>query len=99
MIEADFDYENIEIPIGFEPSKDILEEEKEDIFSELLSDLVENSDLSKQKVMSKVNDLQDSLNVEITTAMLLFARKRDIPLTDMERKIDKVSRRIRGKQK
>ncbi|MFP4142965.1 MAG: DUF2240 family protein [Thermoplasmata archaeon] len=99
MIEADFDYENIEIPIGFEPSKDILEEEKEDIFSELLSDLVENSGLSKQKVMSKVNDLQDSLNVEITTAMLLFARKRDIPLTDMERKIDKVSRRIRGKQK
>lgn len=96
-IEADFDYEGIDIPIGFEPSQEILEEQERDLFSELLSEVAENSGLSKQEVMSKVNDLQDSLNIEITTAMLLFARKKDISLTDLEQKIEEVSNKIKGK--
>ncbi len=95
LIEADFDYDEIDIPIGFEPSKDILEEKRKDLFSGLLSEMVDNSSLSKQEVMSEVNDLQDRLNIEIITAMLLVAKKNNIKLKDLDKKVEEVRDKIK----
>ncbi len=97
IIKANFEYGQIDIPIGFEPSKKILESKSKDIFSEILDEMVEKSSLSKQQIMSKVNEVQDKLDIEIITAMLLVARKNDISINDLDRKIEEVTMKLRGR--
>ncbi|MBS3781426.1 MAG: DUF2240 family protein [Candidatus Thermoplasmatota archaeon] len=97
-ILANFDYENVDVPMGFKPSKEIFEEEKKDIFPALLAEIAKKSDLSKQEIMSKVNEKQDRLNIEITTATLLVAHEYNIPLEDRYQRIEEISRKIRGKK-
>ncbi len=45
-IVANFDYESVDIPMGFEPSEDILEEKKRDIFPDLLNLRIKSSRFS-----------------------------------------------------
>jgi len=97
IIKANFEYGQIDIPIGFEPSKKILESKSKDIFSEILDEMVEKSSLSKQQIMSKVNEVQDKLDIEIITAMLLVARKNDISIGNLDRKIEEVTMKLRGR--
>lgn len=97
IIKANFEYGQIDIPIGFEPSKNILEGKSKDIFSEILDEMVEKSSLSKQQIMSKVNEVQDKLEIEIITAMLLVARKNDISIDELDRKIEEVTMKLRGR--
>lgn len=95
---ARFDFEEIEIPMGFEPSSDLLKKEKEeDLFSELLNEAVDRSDLSRQDIMALVNKKQDKVNVEPKTAILLVAREKNIDIPDMEDYIDKIAEDIRKK--
>ncbi|MBS3817689.1 MAG: DUF2240 family protein [Candidatus Thermoplasmatota archaeon] len=95
---ARFDFEEIEIPMGFEPSNDLLKKEKEeDLFSELLNEAVDRSDLSRQDIMALVNKKQDKINVEPKTAILLVAREKNIDIPDMEDYIDKIAEDIRKK--
>jgi len=96
-IVANFDYESVDIPMGFEPSEDILEEKKRDIFPDLLNEIVEKSDLTKQEIMSKVNEKQDRLNIEITTAVLIVAHEFGINLKDRDQRIDTILKKIKGK--
>ncbi len=96
-ITANFDYEDIDIPMGFEPSKDILEKEKRDLFPELLEDIVKNSDYSKQEMISKANKKQDEMNIEIKTALLLVSQKEGIEVEGREEYIEKISKEIRGR--
>jgi len=95
-ISANFDYKSIDIPMGFEPSQDILKEKKKNLFPELLDEVVEKTDLSKQEVMSKVNEKQDRLNIEIATAVLLVAHEQDISLKNRDLRIEEISKKIRG---
>ncbi len=97
-IMANFDYESVDIPMGFEPSKDVFEGKKKNLFPTLLDEIVEKTDLSKQELMSKVNEKQDQLNIEITTAVLLVAHELDIPLEDQSQNIEEISKKIRGKK-
>ncbi|MEF8832090.1 MAG: DUF2240 family protein [Candidatus Thermoplasmatota archaeon] len=97
-ISPNFDYEDVDIPMGFEPSEDIFKEKKKDIFPELLNKVAEKTDLSKQEIMSKVNEKQDQLNIEITTAVLLVSQEHDISFENREQRIEEISKKIRGKQ-
>ncbi|MFW5953455.1 MAG: DUF2240 family protein [Candidatus Natronoplasma sp.] len=96
-ILVNFDYKTVDIPMGFEPSEDIFEEKKKDLFQALLSEMVEKTDFSKQEIMSKVNEKQDRLNIEITTAVLLVAREYDIPMKNRDQRIEDISKSIRDK--
>lgn len=94
-ILANFDYESVNIPMGFEPSDDIFEEKKKDLFQTLLDEMVEKTDFSKQEIMSKVNEKQDKLNIEITTAVLLVAQEYETTLENRDQFIEDISKRIR----
>lgn len=97
-ILANFDYKSIDIPMGFEPSKEIFKDKKKDLFPDLLDEIVEKSNFSKQKIMSKVNEKQDQLNIELTTAVLLVAHENEITLRNLDQRIDEISEKIRGKR-
>ncbi len=96
-IIANFDYDNIDIEMGFKPSKDIVDIKPEDIFTEILEDVLEQTEFSKQEIMSKVNQKQDKMNIEIKTALLMVAHENDV-LDDDRRKryVEKISDDIRS---
>ncbi|MFP3872634.1 MAG: DUF2240 family protein [Candidatus Natronoplasma sp.] len=93
---ARFDFEDVDIPIGFEPSEEIFKEERKDIFPELLDLVSEKSGHPKQEIMSLVNEKQDKMNIEVKTALLLVAQEKEIEIEDEEEYIEKVSEEIRG---
>ncbi len=96
LVIARFDFESVDIPMGFEPSTDILKEKKKDLFPELLDKVVEKSDLSKQEIMSLVNKKQDKMNIEVKTALLLVAQEKDVYLEERDKYIKEISKEIRG---
>lgn len=88
-VKANFDYESVDIEMGFEPDEDILESGKQEFFSELLGKLVDRSEMSKQEVMSKTNKKQDDMNITTTVALILVAYEQDV--LDAEEQYEHIS--------
>ncbi len=95
---ADFDYKDEDIPLGFEPSKDIFQEkgEEKSLFSQILEEVVDRSDKKRQDIMSKVNEKQDRLNIDIEVALLLVADELDVELERKDDYIQRIERKVRG---
>lgn len=95
-VKLEFDRSDIDIPFGFQPSRNILKKKKKDIFQRILDDIEKKSGLSKQEIMAKVNEKQDAIDIEIEAALLLVARDNDIELDREKEYIDKVKKKVRG---
>ncbi len=81
--------------MGFEPPKDLLEKEvEEDVFPMILDEIVQKTDLDKQKIMAQVNKKQDKLNINIKTALLLVAQENEVDLKNKEKYITKIEEEI-----
>ncbi len=94
-VKSNFDFETIQIPMGFEPPKDLLEKEvKKDIVPILLGEISEKTDLDRQKIMAKVNKKQDELNINIKTALLLVAHEKGIVIKNKNDYIRKIEEEI-----
>ncbi len=95
IVSANFDFNQIQIPMGFEPPKDLLEKEvEEDVFPMILDEIVQKTDLDKQKIMAQVNKKQDKLNINIKTALLLVAQENEVDLKNKEKYITKIEEEI-----
>lgn len=94
QVELTFDYHKVNVPLGFEPSEDIFEKKKQSLFSSLLNDVVNTSNLTREKIMSKVNKKQDKLNIEIEAALLLVARELKLEIPDEEEIIEEIKKKI-----
>lgn len=94
-VRANFDFQSIQIPIGYEPPKDLLDIEVEkDVFPIILDEIVKKTDLNKQKIMAQVNKKQDKLNINIKTALLLVAQENDVDLDDKNEYIRDIEEEI-----
>ncbi len=76
-VKTNFDPSSVDIPLGFRPSKDILEEDvKRPIFQRILDEMMAAAkNMSKSDIISKVNEKQEKMNIEIEVALLLVARE------------------------
>ncbi|MGI5991387.1 MAG: DUF2240 family protein [Methanosarcina sp.] len=100
-----FDVENVRIPHSFKPSEDFLKNlessrekvsKKEEIsFEQVLEFISADTGLSRQKLVSEINSMQDRLSylVDIRVVALIVAKKfgRDISVI-----YDRVSRSVLG---
>ncbi|MFW5904150.1 MAG: DUF2240 family protein [Candidatus Saliniplasma sp.] len=97
LVKIEFDPKSVNIPLGFEPSKRILEEKKKPLFKSMLDDVVMYSHLDRQDVMSRVNVKQDEMNIEIEAALLLLARELELDLPKKQGYIEAVRKKVRGR--
>ncbi|MBU4189377.1 MAG: DUF2240 family protein [Candidatus Thermoplasmatota archaeon] len=88
-LKPNFDYGNLEIPIGFKPSKDILEY-KEDMFLSILNEISEKTGMDKKGIIAEINRRQDELNIEIESVALLLARKYNIDMSKFFDDVEKI---------
>lgn len=91
MVKPLFDFRSVDIPLGFQADKKILEADtKKDTFQILLNKILDASEMDRQELMAKVNEVQNRMNVEIKTALLITADEEDIDLTNKKDMIKRV---------
>lgn len=81
-IKANFNFEKIEVPLGFTPDKKILVYKKESVFLKILDKIVENTDMKKNEAVSKINKEQQDLICNIEVAALFVALKNNIDVSE-----------------
>lgn len=102
-IKPAFDLRKIIIPVGFQPSKQSLEEKKErvkkekrDMMKTITNRVVEKTDLIEQDVVEKIKAVEKEKNITSEVAALLVGKEYDIPLEDFFEEIeDKIFRESR----
>ncbi|MFW6040303.1 MAG: DUF2240 family protein [Thermoplasmatota archaeon] len=96
-ISLTFNPKKVDVPLGFEPSDDLFEEErKKDVFTRLLNEIVKSSSLKREEIMSRVNKKQDRLNIEIEAALLLVSKELNLDLQNEEEYFKEIENKILG---
>jgi len=96
-VEITFDYRSVDFPIGFKPSKKVLEiGKKMPLFPSMLSEAIKNGDISRSDLMAAVNKKQDEMNLEIEVALLLVCDEKGIEMPSKKRFIAAIRKKIRG---
>ncbi len=98
-VHAIFDYGEVNIPLGFKPTKDILKTAGErPLFQRLLEEITTVSNRKKQDILGLANKKQDSINLEIEVALLLVARELEMELPSKDVFIEEVEANILGEK-
>lgn len=92
QISPSFDISGVEVPLDFSPTRSVLElPAKEDMFSKLLDHIIVNLGMEKKEAISRINAIQETMEVEIEVAALLVGEEMDLDmsgfLNDVEKEI------------
>ena len=74
-----FEPESVMIPEGFVPGEELLQQRS--VFERVLDALVANG-VEKREAVADINHLQQSLAITIETAAVLYARRRDVEVSE-----------------
>ncbi len=90
-IKPTFDHKDIDAPLSFKPSKDVLLEEKEEpsVFTQLLQLIVEKGNMKRRDAVARINKVQEKLGIDVEVAALMVAKELSIdtiPFNDMVKK-------------
>ena len=86
MITPSFDVNTVDIPIGFQPSKHVAEQqhipvkdqsrkEKRSLIEQIIDDIVEKTGQNKETVSAKINDIEKEKKIFSEIAALVVARE------------------------
>jgi len=86
-----FDYKKVEIPVGFSPTKQAIEEKecKSDVMKTIMERIVEKSGLDEEMVFGKINKIAEEKNISDGVAALLVAKEYDAVFDDCFEGIEK----------
>jgi hypothetical protein len=87
-IKPNFDYKKIAIPVGFYPSKQTFEEEKnkvneerQDVVKLITEKIIEKTEQDKQSVFEEIKEAANKRNISLEVAALLVSKKYDIVIS------------------
>ena len=84
LIKPNFDFNIIDVPVGFTPSKKIFEKKEaeeikdEDFFITIVRQIVEKTKLDEKHVIEKIEDIANERNLTKEVAALLLGKDHDI---------------------
>jgi hypothetical protein len=97
QVSPTFEISSMEVPLDFSPTRSILEPPaKEDTFSKLLDHIMAKLDMDKKDAISRINAVQEQMEVEIEVAALLAGEELDL---DMAEFLDDVEKEILSRLK
>ncbi len=82
-----FDYKNIQIPLGFTVDENIVEEE--DIFSSILKEM-ERGEMERETLFKEIETLQKKMNILPEVAALILAKRHGIDISPFIEKVKKI---------
>jgi hypothetical protein len=96
MIKPNFDYENTDIPTGFTPSINVLEEKKEEkpvvkddsLIQIMINKLVEKSNIEKSQIIKEIETLAKERYLTKEVASLLIGKKYNINFENLYNRVE-----------
>ena len=82
-IIPNFDYKEIEIPLGFKYDKEKIDELEQDLFSKVVSRAVKELKIGEKRVREKIEKMARELDIYPEIAALLFAKKEGFAIEDL----------------
>jgi hypothetical protein len=97
LIQPNFDYNKIVVPVGFHPTKSIFDEKdvekqenkEENILSQIAKRIVEKTNLKEEDVIEKIKDISKEKNINLEVAALLIGKEHEITLEDFFEEVEK----------
>lgn len=81
-ISPSFDISSVQIPLDFTPTSAVLDlPAKEDSFSRMLDHIMTKQDMDEKNVISRINAIQERMEVEIEVAALLAGAEMDVDMS------------------
>lgn len=92
-LKPTFDYKDVDAPLSFRPSKEVLAGEKEEltVFAQLVQLITTKGGLKKRDAVARINKVQERLGVDVEVAALLVARELGL---DFETYIEPVRKEV-----
>jgi len=95
-IQPNFDYDKIVVPVGFTPSKRVLDVKKvkkhdkkeETVLKKIVKRVVEKTDLDECQAIEKINTTAKEKNITMEVAALLIGKEYDISLEEFFEEIE-----------
>jgi len=94
-VKPTFDIEEIQIPLGFYPSKDLFkkvkaeEVEKIDVLKIIIKKIVKESNIDEKTVIKQIKEIEKEKNLTSEVAALLVGKEYDVDLEDFLKDVEK----------
>lgn len=84
-LSPSFDYKDIEAPLSFRPSRDVLVGEKEEVslFAQLVGLITSQGGLKKREAVGRINRTQERLGVDVEVAALVVASDLGVEVSEL----------------
>ena len=84
-IEPTFDINQVKIPVGFHPTKQVFETkekavEEKDLRTKIIEEISKKTNLDEKSIIDKINQIEQEKNITFEVAALLFGKEHDIVL-------------------
>lgn len=90
QITPNFDITGIDIPLDFAPTSTILElPPKEDLFAKILDHVLSHLEIERRDVISRINAIQERMEVEIEVAALLVGEEHGLDMSSFIGEVEK----------
>ena len=92
FIEPTFDVNQVKIPVGFHPTKQVFEIKKKvvegkDLRMKIIEEISKKTNLDEKSIIDKINQIEQEKNITFEVAALLFGRDCDVDLDGFYEKI------------
>jgi hypothetical protein len=91
FVKPAFTYKEVEAPVNFKPSKDILKEltEPETTFARILDTISRNTGQKKRDIVARINRVQERLGVDAEVAALAVAKENGVDISEFAEEVRK----------
>ncbi|MBC7080674.1 MAG: DUF2240 family protein [Thermoplasmatales archaeon] len=90
LIKPNFDYKEVEIPLGFKFDESKISEYEKDIFSRIVSRIEKSLNIGNKRIMEEIEEMSKNMEVYPEVAALLYAKKRGIEIDDFVEEIERM---------
>jgi len=83
-VRPNFDVSQVEVPLDFVPTEEMLkvEPKKEDLFLRILERISKEAGKERKVLISRINEIQERMELEIEVAALLAGKELGVDLSD-----------------
>ena len=94
ILTPNFDYKKVVIPIGFQPSKQIIAERKENtqkkgnLIDKMIIKIAKNTNMNKEEISKKIGMIEKEKKINTELAALLIGREYDVDVAVFFKEIE-----------
>lgn len=94
MLSPTFDIDEINIPIGFFPTKSKYEkngkESSETLLENIINRIIEKTNIPKDEILKSIENIQNEKKIILEVAILIFAKTHEVKIDDFLNQVEEI---------